>query len=154
MPSKSILIVDDDSDSRLLLRSYFRDLPYEVTEAADGQAALNRLLSSGPVDLILLDLIMPVMSGLEFLSRLRRHTFYRFKTTPLLIQNQSNREIQEYFDRQMQQFNEALSRIPILIISAKNKKEDIISTREFNVAGYIVKPFRKELVLGKITSVI
>jgi two-component system chemotaxis response regulator CheY len=60
-----ILIVDDDESIRQIVRMCLTDEGYEVFEAPNGQAALNRLAAAQP-DLILLDLRMPVMDGWEF----------------------------------------------------------------------------------------
>jgi DNA-binding NtrC family response regulator len=71
-PKKRILIVDDEPNVRLMLETTLASVGYAVTEAGDGQSALERL--SCPVenyDLILLDLLMPKMDGMELLRRLR-----------------------------------------------------------------------------------
>jgi len=71
-PKKCVLIVDDEPNVRLMLRTALESVGYDVIEAEDGHAALERLrrISSG-CDLILLDLKMPKMDGMELLSRLR-----------------------------------------------------------------------------------
>ena len=69
---KRILIVDDETNVRLMLRTALESVGYEVVEAAEGHAALERLRSaSSGCDLILLDLKMPKMDGMELLSQLR-----------------------------------------------------------------------------------
>lgn len=65
-----ILIVEDDATTRAYLASIVRKLEHEVLEASDGQAALKQLLAGG-CDLLVLDLIMPELSGLEVLRVLR-----------------------------------------------------------------------------------
>jgi CheY-like chemotaxis protein len=69
-PRPRILVVDDDPDVRQILVSYLGDGEAEVRTAANGREALERLEESLP-DLILLDLIMPVMDGMAFLDALR-----------------------------------------------------------------------------------
>lgn len=66
----SILIVDDDKAMRELLRRILEFQAYTVHEAADGAKGLI-ILEQHPVDLVLLDLKMPVMNGPEFLRKLR-----------------------------------------------------------------------------------
>ena len=63
---RRILIVEDDADLREALSDVLRDEGYEVTSAADGQEALDRLRREARPSLILLDLTMPVMSGWQF----------------------------------------------------------------------------------------
>jgi DNA-binding NtrC family response regulator len=71
-PEKCILIVDDEPNVRLVLKTALQSVGYQVAEAEDAHAALNRLSdASARCDLILLDLQMPKMSGMELLSRLR-----------------------------------------------------------------------------------
>ena len=69
---KRILIVDDEPNVRLVLRTALQSVGYDIVEAEDGAKALERLSSGGPgFDLALLDLQMPRMDGMELLSRLR-----------------------------------------------------------------------------------
>jgi CheY-like chemotaxis protein len=64
----SILVVDDDDAIRLVISTLLTEEGYLVTEAVNGQAALTQLHSSTPLPcVILLDLMMPVMNGWEFL---------------------------------------------------------------------------------------
>jgi two-component system chemotaxis response regulator CheY len=68
--SSKILIVDDSSMSRRIVRGILESGGYDVTEAADGLAALERYSLERP-DLVLLDLVMSGMYGLEVLQKLR-----------------------------------------------------------------------------------
>lgn len=67
---KSILIVDDESDVRLVLNTLLTHSGHTVTEAADGREALQ-LLAEGDFDLLILDLMMPRLNGEEVLEHLR-----------------------------------------------------------------------------------
>jgi CheY-like chemotaxis protein len=66
---KRILIVDDDSDIRLILRSALESYGYHCDEASNGLEALEKIEAEGYA-LILLDYSMPVMNGLEIIRRL------------------------------------------------------------------------------------
>src|SRR5665213_2657397 len=66
-----LLVVDDIPDNRELLRRRLERLGYEVAEADGGLAALE-LIGREAFDLILLDVMMPEMDGLEVLRRLRQ----------------------------------------------------------------------------------
>ncbi len=63
---KSILIVDDDADVREMLCQFFTIEGYSVATAQNGREALDKLRSGAGADLILLDLMMPVMDGWQF----------------------------------------------------------------------------------------
>ena len=69
-PGSEVLVVDDDPDTRELVRRALEHEGMTVREAADGRAALTAVSASKPA-LVLLDLMMPVMDGFEFLRRLR-----------------------------------------------------------------------------------
>ncbi|MFP5460760.1 MAG: two-component system response regulator OmpR [Gammaproteobacteria bacterium] len=67
---KHLLVVDDDPKLRELLRRYLAENQFEVSLAQDGPA-MNRLLQRQPVDLIVLDLMLPGEDGLSIVRRLR-----------------------------------------------------------------------------------
>ncbi len=68
---KTILLVDDSASARLLISMMLEGEPYEVVTASDGLEALDRARQIKP-DLILLDVVMPRMDGLETCKRLRQ----------------------------------------------------------------------------------
>ena len=65
-----LLIADDASDNRLLLRAYLKDKAYAITFVTDGKQAVDAF-QSAQFDLILMDMEMPVMSGLAATSAIR-----------------------------------------------------------------------------------
>ncbi|MGA9523448.1 MAG: response regulator [Myxococcaceae bacterium] len=65
-----LLLVDDDRFVRTTLKDILEEHGYELAEAANGREALERVQADAP-DLVLLDLFMPEMSGIEALSRIR-----------------------------------------------------------------------------------
>lgn len=65
-----ILVVEDDTDIRNLLMDTIIDMGCEVMEAADGGIGLDKAITQLP-DIILLDLMMPVMDGLQMLGKLK-----------------------------------------------------------------------------------
>jgi len=69
---KSALIVEDDGATRALVRRTLQEAGWEVTEAENGEVGLECLADRLP-DLVLLDLMMPVMDGFEFMARLREN---------------------------------------------------------------------------------
>jgi len=72
-----ILVVEDDPDIRELLIDSLCDIGYDVMEAGDGGAGLQSALEGLP-DIILLDMMMPVLDGLEVLCRLKSNPLTRF----------------------------------------------------------------------------
>jgi two-component system alkaline phosphatase synthesis response regulator PhoP len=73
MPSARILVVDDEPTILRLVESYLKAESYEVYTAADGPAALKAVHAFKP-DLVVLDVMLPGLDGLEVLTRLRRES--------------------------------------------------------------------------------
>jgi CheY-like chemotaxis protein len=65
-----ILVVDDEPDQRFLLRRIFERAGHEVSDAGNGAAAL-RAVRESPPDLVVTDIMMPVMGGVELIRCLR-----------------------------------------------------------------------------------
>jgi CheY-like chemotaxis protein len=65
-----ILVVDDEPDQRFLLRRILERAGHEVSDAGDGAAALRAVRESAP-DLVVTDVMMPVMDGVELIRCLR-----------------------------------------------------------------------------------
>ena len=80
MANIRVLIVDDDAGTRSALKSLLESQGYSVDQAADGAAALERLVDLPP-DLIVTDLDMPVMNGMQLLSALRE----RGQDVPVIV---------------------------------------------------------------------
>ena len=70
MAPRTILVVEDDPDIAQLVHLHLRDTGYDVDVAQDGQAGLQQALA-GSYDLIILDLMLPGMNGLELCRKLR-----------------------------------------------------------------------------------
>ena len=68
--SERVLVVDDDRGVREALAEYLQSLEYVVTVAEDGQDALKKY-GQGEIDIVLADLIMPNMDGMELLKKIR-----------------------------------------------------------------------------------
>jgi signal transduction histidine kinase/CheY-like chemotaxis protein len=77
-----VLVVDDDGDTRALLRQALAGEGWAVAEAAHGRAALDRL-AEAPADAIVLDLMMPEMDGFELVAELRSRPEWR--AIPILV---------------------------------------------------------------------
>ncbi|MBW6438784.1 response regulator [Actinoplanes hulinensis] len=66
----NVLVVDDEPDLRFLHRRILGRAGHEVTEASDGSAALDSVHATPP-DLVVTDVMMPIMDGIELIHRLR-----------------------------------------------------------------------------------
>jgi len=113
---KRVLVVDDDADIRETVSLILEDEGWEVSSAADGAAALTLLRSGAPrPNVILLDLMMPVMNGWQF--------------------------------REEQARDPALSKIPVVVVTAAGSRTDIPSIR---ADGWLSKPVDFDKLLATI----
>ncbi|MCF6093491.1 response regulator transcription factor [Microaerobacter geothermalis] len=78
-PAAKLLVVDDEDRIRRLLRMYLERENYQIDEAEDGEKALDMALNND-YDLIILDLMLPGMDGVEVCTQLRKH-----KATPVIM---------------------------------------------------------------------
>ena len=75
-----ILVVDDEREIRNILRLLLESADYEVSEASDGVAAVDAVRSDGGIDLCIMDVMMPRISGIEATKRIRE-----FSPVPILF---------------------------------------------------------------------
>jgi DNA-binding response OmpR family regulator len=68
---RSLLVVEDEAVLRSLVCHFLRNEGYEISEAEDGEEGVRRYVEDGPFDLILLDLNLPVFSGVEVTRRVK-----------------------------------------------------------------------------------
>ena len=113
-----ILIVEDDEGIRDTLKFHLSSAGFQVLEASDGTTGL-RAARTGKPDLILLDLMLPGMGGLELCRALRK-----------------------------------TSRVPILMISARDAEVDKIVGLELGADDYITKPFSVREVTARVNAVL
>lgn len=121
--SGKVLVVDDNQDVRELVVHILSADGFHVYSASNGEDALA-ILNSNPVNLVLLDVMMPGKSGLEVLSEIRSGS------------------------------NKALRDIPVLMITAKSSTEDIDAALAIGASSYIVKPFRGTTIREKVRSLL
>jgi two-component system phosphate regulon response regulator PhoB len=113
-----VLVVEDDEGIREMLKYNLTTAGFSVQEASDGASGL-RSARSGRPDLILLDLMLPGMSGFDFCRALRKS-----------------------------------SRVPIIMITAKDAEVDKIVGLELGADDYITKPFSIREVLARVNAVL
>lgn len=114
-----ILIIEDESNIRELISYNLINNNYKVLEAEDGLLGLEMSIKEKP-DLILLDLMLPGMNGLDICKELR--------------------------DRG--------SKIPIIILTAKNEDIDKVMGLEFGADDYMTKPFSVHELMARIKAVL
>jgi two-component system, OmpR family, response regulator ResD len=81
-----ILVVDDDPEDRLLVRTILKKHGWQVEEAVDGEEALSRIASDTAYALVVLDLVMPNIDGRDVLSRVRSAG----STVPIIVMTGSS----------------------------------------------------------------
>ncbi len=80
---RRVLVVDDEPYIGRIIQLKLEDGPYDVEVALDGRSALELLRADEPIDVILLDIMMPHMSGLEVLAEMRQIEHRR--DTPVIM---------------------------------------------------------------------
>ena len=120
-----ILLVEDEENYREPLALSLRRDGFEVVEAQDGAAAIGRFeaagRSGGPasIDLVLLDLMLPRLSGTEVCRRIRR-----------------------------------ISRVPVIMVTAKDSEIDKIVGLEIGADDYVTKPYSYRELLARVHAVL
>ena len=118
-PSIRVLVVDDELAIRRALRVPFVELGFQVGEASRGEEALH-LLRAGTFDVVLLDVNMPGMGGIETLRRIR--TF--------------------------------APRLPVLMLTVRDKEEEKVEALELGADDYITKPFSTRELLARMRTAV
>ena len=116
-----ILIVDDFSTMRRIIKTLLKDLGFTNTfEADDGTTGLP-MLKSGDFDFLVTDWNMPGMTGIDLLKAVRA--------------------------------DEKLKALPVLLVTAESKREQIFEAAKAGVNGYVVKPFTAGVLKEKIEKI-
>lgn len=116
-----ILIVDDFSTMRRIIKNLLRDLGYNNTQEADDGVAALPILQKGGFDFLITDWNMPGMTGIELLKNVRA--------------------------------DPTINTLPVLMVTAEQKKEQIVEAAQAGVNGYIVKPFTATTLKEKIDKI-
>lgn len=116
-----ILIVDDFSTMRRIVKNLLRDLGFNNTSEADDGATALPMLQNGKFDFLVTDWNMPGMTGIDLLKAVRA--------------------------------DDSLSSLPVLMVTAEAKREQIIEAAQAGVNGYVVKPFTAAVLKEKIEKI-
>lgn len=116
-----ILVVDDFSTMRRIVKNLLRDLGFNnCQEADDGSTALP-MLKNGDFDFVVTDWNMPGMQGIDLLKAMRA--------------------------------DDKLKTVPVLMVTAEAKREQIVEAAQAGVNGYVVKPFTAATLKEKIEKI-
>lgn len=116
-----ILIVDDFSTMRRIVKNLLRDLGFNNTQEADDGLTALPMLKKGEFDFVVTDWNMPGMQGIDLLKHIRADA--------------------------------ELKHLPVLMITAEAKREQIIEAAQAGVNGYIVKPFTAATLKEKLDKI-
>ena len=116
-----ILIVDDFSTMRRIIKNLLRDLGFTNTVEADDGITAIPILNSGSIDFLVTDWNMPGMTGIDLLRHVRA--------------------------------DEKLRSLPVLMVTAEAKREQIIEAAQAGVNGYVVKLFTAQALKEKIEKI-
>ncbi len=116
-----ILIVDDFSTMRRIIKNLLRDLGFSNTHEADDGVTALPMPRSGEFDFLITDWNMPGMSGIDLLRAVRE--------------------------------DEKLNTLPVLMVTAEAKRDQIIEAAKAGVNGYVVKPFTAAALKEKIEKI-
>ena len=120
-PNMKILIVDDFSTMRRIVKNLLADLGFTNTAEADDDATALPLLKQGGFDFVVTDWNMPGVTGIELLKAIRAEP--------------------------------SLAKLPVLMVTAEAKREQIIEAAQAGVNGYIIKPFTAVTLKEKLDKV-
>jgi two-component system chemotaxis response regulator CheY len=116
-----ILVVDDFSTMRRIIKNLLKDLGFaNIQEADDGNTALP-MLQQGDFDFVVTDWNMPGMQGIDLLRAIRADA--------------------------------NLKHIPVLMVTAEAKKEQIVAAAQAGVNGYVIKPFTAATLKEKLAKI-
>lgn len=119
MNNKSILVVDDELDLLIMIKSIFERAGYpQITTVFSAKEAL-KVLSKKMPDMIILDVMMPETDGFELLQEIR-----------------------------------AVSKVPVLMLTAKGEAEDRVAGFELGADDYLVKPFLPRELLLRVAAIL
>ena len=119
MNDLKILVVDDESRMRKLVKDFLVKKEYLVVEAEDGEKALEIFFSDNTISLVILDVMMPNMDGWQVCKEIRK-----------------------------------VSKVPIIMLTAKSEESDELLGFELGVDEYITKPFSPKILVARVDAIL
>lgn len=119
-----ILAADDDRIVRRIVVAKLSGLGYQVTEAQDGQEALDILGGGGIPDLLITDSLMPRMGGLELVRSVRNSP------------------------------DPSVSTLPVIMLTSRQGERDVIEGLQTGLDDYVTKPFSPDELAARVRTVL
>lgn len=119
MDKVKILVVDDESRMRKLVRDFLVKKDYDVIEAENGEDAIKIFWSDSKISLVILDVMMPKMNGWDVCKEIRD-----------------------------------VSKVPIIMLTAKSDERDELLGFELGVDEYISKPFSPKILVARVDALL
>lgn len=114
-----VLVVDDESRMRKLVKDFLSKASYDVIEAENGEQAVDLFLGQKDIALIILDVMMPKMDGWQTCREIRK-----------------------------------VSKVPIIMLTAKSDEKDELLGFELGVDEYISKPFSPKILVARVEAIL
>lgn len=115
---KTVLVIDDEPDTVTLIKHIFISSGFNVAGANGGKEALAKFAEVNP-SIVLLDLLMPEMNGMQTLEEIRK-----------------------------------ISDVPVIILSAVDRKDEIVKMLHAGTDDYVTKPFNTDEIVARVNTVL
>ncbi len=115
---KTVLVIDDEPDTVTLIKHIFISSGFNVSGASGGKEALSKFSDVNP-SIVLLDLLMPEMNGMQTLEEIRK-----------------------------------ISDVPVIILSAVDRKDEIVKMLHAGTDDYVTKPFNTDEIVARVNTVL
>ena len=119
MSEIKILVVDDESRMRKLVRDFLFREGYQVLEAEDGEKAVEVFFAHEDISLVIMDVMMPKMDGWSAVQEIRQY-----------------------------------SKVPIIMLTAKDSEKDELKSFDLGVDEFISKPFSPKILIARVQAIL
>lgn len=120
----NVMVADDERVVRRMVTAKLSGLGAGVSEASDGQEALEALREGGAPDLLITDHLMPRVNGLQLVRELRKSE------------------------------DSELSELPIIMLTSRQGEQDVIEGLEAGLDDYVIKPFSPDELAARVRTVL
>jgi len=118
--SKRVLVVDDSATVRQQVGNALQQAGYEIVEAVDGADGLSKLADNSDISMVICDINMPRMNGLEMIEHIAQ--------------------------------SKTIKKVPVVMLTTEGQPALIQRARQAGAKGWIVKPFKPDLLLAAVNK--